>query len=96
MTYQDEHRIIFFLSDILGIGGTCLDRKLLDDHRRPPDELLRWHFRQAVLENMRGEGELMFEHDLPHESDIMGKIMGGPTPAVRMEFELFSRLRDSG
>lgn len=29
------------------------------------DQLLRWHFRQAVLANMRGAGEPVFENDFP-------------------------------
>lgn len=56
------------------------------------DQLLRWHFRQAVLANMRGAGEPRFEHDFPPGSDIVGDILNGPKPGERMEFELFSRL----
>jgi hypothetical protein len=74
------------------IAGTFLDRRLLDDPRRPADELLRWHFRQAVLTNMRGAGEPVFEHDFPPGSDILGDIRDGPRASERMEFELFSRL----
>ena len=73
------------------IAGTRLDDRLLNDARRPADELLRWHFRQAVLANMRGAGEPCFETDFPPGSDIMGEIMEGPKAAERMEFELFSR-----
>ena len=56
------------------------------------DQLLRWHFRQAVLTNMKGAGEPIFECDFPPGSDMVGEIMGGPRAAERMEFELFSRL----
>lgn len=76
----------------MGNAGAFLDRRLLDDERRPLDELLRWHFRQAVLANMRGVGEPIFEHDFPPGSDIMGDIRGGPKAAERMESELFGRL----
>ena len=65
---------------------------LLNDPRRPPDDLLRWHFRQAVLANMKGAGEPIFEHDFPPGSDIVGDILRGPMAAERMEFELFGRL----
>ncbi|KAF8434904.1 hypothetical protein BGX38DRAFT_1218585 [Terfezia claveryi] len=34
------------------------------DPHRVSDEVLRWHFRQNVLANMRGAGEPVFEHDL--------------------------------
>lgn len=56
------------------------------------DELLRWHFRQAVLTNIRGVGEPIYEHDFPPGSDILGEIRDGPKAAERMQFELFSRL----
>jgi hypothetical protein len=75
-----------------GIAGTFLDRRLLDDERRPAPELLRWHFRQAVLTNMKGVGEPTFEHDFPPGSDMMEDIRNGPKAAERMEFELHSRL----
>ena len=75
-----------------GIAGRHLDPQLLNHVQRPIDELLRWHFRQAVLTNMRGGGEPVFEHDFPPGSDMMGHILRGPRAAERMEFELFGRL----
>jgi hypothetical protein len=73
-------------------AGKHLDQQLLNDPQRPVDELLRWHFRQAVLANMRGAGEPVFEHDFPPGSDIVGQIFEGPRSAERMEHELFGRL----
>lgn len=75
-----------------GNAGRHLDQTFLDNPQRPPDELLRWHFRQAVLVNMKGAGEPVFEHDFPPGSDIVGSILRGPKAAERMEFELFDRL----
>ena len=83
---------MFFVGDNYGIAGTHLDRRLLDDPQRPAKQLLRWHFRQAVLVNMKGAGEPIFEHDFPPGSDIVGDILKGPKAAERMEYELFSRL----
>jgi hypothetical protein len=77
---------------VAGIAGRYLNPQLLNHHQRPIDELLRWHFRQAVLTNMRAAGEPVFEHDFPPGSDMMGHILRGPRAAERMEFELFSRL----
>jgi hypothetical protein len=74
-----------------GIAGKHLDQRLLDDPQRPVDQLLRWHFRQAVLVNMKGAGEPIFEQDFPPGSDIMGIILAGPKAAERMQFELFDR-----
>lgn len=90
---DDNYKIVCFIPDVHGIAGTSLDSRLLDDDRRPAPELLRWHFRQSVLANMRGAaGEPIFEHDFPPGSDIMGNIRSGPKAAQRMEAELFSRL----
>jgi hypothetical protein len=47
---------------------------------------------RAVLANIRGVGEPIFEHDFPPGSDIVGDILSGPKAAERMEHELFSRL----
>lgn len=76
----------------MGIAGRHLDQQFLEDPRRPVDQLLRWHFRQAVLANMRGAGEPVFEFDFPPSSDMVGEIMSSSMAAERMEFELFSRL----
>ena len=59
------------------------------------DEVLRWHFRQAVLTNMRGAGHPAFE-DLTGKSNFMKAIRRAPQAAERMEFELFNRLVDYG
>ena len=75
-----------------GIAGKYLDQQLLNHPQRPIDEILRWHFRQAVLTNMKGAGEPIFEHDFPPGSDMIGEILRGPRAAERMEFELFGRL----
>lgn len=76
-----------------------MDGRVLDpvcrnptDPNRVSVDLLRWHFRQSVLANMKGTGELIWEHDFPEGTDIMGEILEGPLAAERMELELFSRL----
>ena len=74
------------------VADKRLDQEYLEDPRRAVDQLLRWHFRQAVLANMKGDGIPVFEFDFPPGSDIMDDIGVGPTAAERMEFELFSRL----
>ncbi|EPE04271.1 hypothetical protein F503_01275 [Ophiostoma piceae UAMH 11346] len=86
------HTFVFFKPDFYGLGGTGLERRLLDDPRRPPDELLEWHFEQAVLYNVRGGGEPSQEFDFPPGSDMVGEILAGPKAIERMEFELFTRL----
>ncbi|KAM5434655.1 hypothetical protein MferCBS31731_006600 [Microsporum ferrugineum] len=63
-----------------------------EDPHRVIDALLTWHFKQAVLYNMRGAGEPSFEFDFPPGTDMVGLIREGPLPAERMEAELFGRL----
>lgn len=64
-----------------------------NDPNRVSDELLRWHFRQSVLANMKGAGEPLFECDFPPGTDMIGTILEGPCPAEHMEMQLFARLR---
>ena len=95
-TYKDNYKIVCFTPDEDGIAGNYLDQQFVNDPRRPVDQLLRWHFRQAVFANMRGAGEPSFECDFPPGSDIMGEITSGPYGAELMEFQLFSRLAQEG
>ncbi|KAK9428328.1 hypothetical protein V1505DRAFT_377388, partial [Lipomyces doorenjongii] len=81
-----------------GIDGKVLDpvcRNPNDDRRASDELLIRGDFRQAVLANMRGAGEPVFETDFPPGSDMMGEIISGPEAAKRMEAELFARLNIS-
>ncbi|KAK9489826.1 HNH endonuclease-domain-containing protein [Lipomyces doorenjongii] len=91
---DDGYKITSFDGDPFRIDGKVLD-PICRDHNSEAgarDELLRWHFRQAVLANMRGAGEASFEMDFPPGTDMMGEIFNGPEPAKRMKAELFSRL----
>ncbi|KAL2054126.1 hypothetical protein ABVK25_005665 [Lepraria finkii] len=89
---DDNYKVFHFSYDGDNIAGKFLDERFRDNPERPPDELFRWHFRQAVLTNMRGAGEPSFEIDFPPGSDMLSEIREGPKAAERMEFELFSRL----
>ncbi|KAG0642776.1 hypothetical protein HOY80DRAFT_948802 [Tuber brumale] len=95
---DDHHKIVCFtpIANSYGIAGRQLDQSFLDDPLRPDDHLLRWHFRQAVLVNMKGVGEPCFEIDFPPGSDMMSQIMSGPKAVERMEFELFGCLNAKG
>ncbi|KAK9366290.1 hypothetical protein V1509DRAFT_294463 [Lipomyces kononenkoae] len=93
---DDDYRIVTFRDDLLNVGGRKLDPVCRNpkDELSVRDELLRWHFRQAVLANMRGAGEPIFEFDFPPGSDMVGEILSGPHAVQRMEAELSSRLND--
>ena len=82
--------------DIAGIDGRSLD-PVCRDPANPhcvSDQLLRWHFRQSVLMNMKGAGEPIFEHDFPPGTDMMTEIREGPYAEERLEMEFASRLRE--
>ncbi|KAK9349706.1 HNH endonuclease-domain-containing protein [Lipomyces doorenjongii] len=91
---DNNYKITSFDADDEKLDGRILDPICRDpkDERSVRDELLRWHFRQAVLANMRGAGEPVFEFDFPPGTDMMGEILNGPHAPERMEAELFSRL----
>ncbi|KAK9361340.1 hypothetical protein V1504DRAFT_439678 [Lipomyces starkeyi] len=93
---DDNYKITSFDADVEQLDGRILDPICRDpsDYRSVRDELLRWHFRQAVLANMRGSGEPVFEFDFPPRSDMIGDILSGPQAPERIEAELFSRLSD--
>ncbi|KAF8416248.1 HNH endonuclease-domain-containing protein [Tirmania nivea] len=90
---DDGYKVVVFTLDDLGIDGRTLDpvcRNAADPHR-VSDELLRWHFRQSVLANMRGAGEPVFEHDFAGV-DMVHEISSGPYGKERFEMEVAARL----
>ncbi|RPA97080.1 hypothetical protein L873DRAFT_1829191 [Choiromyces venosus 120613-1] len=53
-TVLDSYRIVSFRHNCKGIAGRHLDERLLEDLTRALNQFLPWHFREAVLTNMRG------------------------------------------
>lgn len=87
---KDNHKITAFGLDDEGVDGRFLDpvcRNLWDPHR-VSDQLLRWHFRQSVLANMRGVGEPVFEHDPPTGIDLIGEIREGALAQEELPYKL--------
>ena len=78
LLFQDGYKIIYFGIDNMGVDGKILDPVCRDPNNphHVSDELLRWHFRQSVLANMRGAGEPIFEHELC--ADMLAEIREGP------------------
>ncbi|KKA21006.1 hypothetical protein T310_4952 [Rasamsonia emersonii CBS 393.64] len=66
------YKVISFRPNIDNIAGTFLPgaSSFLTNPNRPPDALLDWHSRQAVLTNMKGMGEPCFESDFPPGSNM--------------------------
>ncbi|KAK9250133.1 hypothetical protein V1507DRAFT_485319 [Lipomyces tetrasporus] len=84
---DDNYKIVSFDDDPFEVDGRILDPVCVvpNDERSVRDELLRWHFRQTVL-NMRGAGEPGFELDFPHGTDMMGEIFSGQPKGWRPNF----------
>ena len=78
-----------------GLDGRTLDPVCRDpvDPHCVSDQLLRWHFRQSVLANVRGAGEPVFEVTSPPGTDMMGEILRGPYAKERLELEMTARLK---
>ena len=86
-----------FDDDMLEIDGKVLDEvcRNPNDPHRVSDAILRWHFRQSVLANMRGAGEPIFEHDFGGQ-DMIAVISGERYGKERLEMEVEARLRGFG
>jgi hypothetical protein len=94
---KDNYKIVTFIPNQWGIDGRILDPVCRDasnlDH--VSDEVLRWHFGQCVLANMRGSGEPVFERDFPPGTDMMATMRAEPYSKERFEMEIASRLRQA-
>jgi hypothetical protein len=93
---KDKYKVTVFGPYCYGWDGRILDPVCRDpaDPHRVSDHLLRWHFRQSVLANMRGAGEPVFEHDFLTGTDMLKDVREGPMAQERFELELFSRLSE--
>ena len=81
-----------------GIDGRILDPICRNPNNpdRVSDDLLRWHFRQCVLANMRGAGEPVFETDFLSGTDMMTTLHTELYNKERFEMKLKMRLRLAG
>ncbi|OQD71097.1 hypothetical protein PENPOL_c001G03200 [Penicillium polonicum] len=87
-----DYKIIAFGTDTARMGGTRLRNSARRGTERVSPELLRWHLRMCLYNNLKANAEPMpiWEEDL--EEDPMGSILMQPDAAERMEVELFTRL----
>ncbi|KAG0636797.1 hypothetical protein HOY80DRAFT_324360, partial [Tuber brumale] len=93
---DDGYRVVVFTINFIGCDGRILDPACQNpaDPHRVSDNLLRWHFRQSILANMRGAGELIFEHDFPPWTDTAGKVLAGLDSQARSEWVIATGLRE--
>ncbi|KAJ6187901.1 hypothetical protein N7519_002809 [Penicillium mononematosum] len=94
---DERYKIIPFFTCLFQVDGRILDTVCGDiiDPDRVSDGLLRWHFRQCVFVNMRGDGEPIWERDFPPGTDMLKEIFKGPLPVEQFELEPSYRLRMS-
>ncbi|KAI5304842.1 hypothetical protein KEM56_005841 [Ascosphaera pollenicola] len=92
---DDDYEVTVFCKDIFKIEGKKLDKvcRQKDDPNSISKEILRWHFRQAVLANMRSVGEPTFETDFPPGSDRLGAMRNEPYGKERLEKALDFRMK---
>ncbi|KAG0636525.1 hypothetical protein HOY80DRAFT_1139044 [Tuber brumale] len=91
---DDGYKVVVFTIDRSGIDGRILDpvcRSPTDPHH-VSDQLLRWHFRQSVLADMRGAGEPVFEDHSQSGTDMEGEILVGRYSHKRSECEIPERV----
>ncbi|KAL2816649.1 HNH endonuclease-domain-containing protein [Aspergillus cavernicola] len=86
------YKTVSFVDDPNGEGGRVLDRSTRDcsPNDRVNDQCLRWHYHQAVLANMRGAGEKVWEFD--HDVDEMGDLIEEDRSGELLELEFADRL----
>ncbi|KAJ6261876.1 hypothetical protein Dda_2675 [Drechslerella dactyloides] len=91
----DGYKIVLFAEENYPVDGKNLDPICLnpDDPNRVHDDFLRWHFRQAVLANVRGNGEPVFEHDFAG-MDQLAEMAKEPYSDLRIGFEVDAWLRN--
>ncbi|PYI09742.1 hypothetical protein BO78DRAFT_415302 [Aspergillus sclerotiicarbonarius CBS 121057] len=88
------HKVVVFTRDSQQVGGRVLSpttRPSRDRNLTVSDDLLRWHFHQAILTNMKGSGERQWDLDYAG-GDPMNIILAHEDAGDIMEAELATRL----
>ncbi|KAG0640480.1 hypothetical protein HOY80DRAFT_1068881 [Tuber brumale] len=87
---DDGYKVVVFDPDLYGYDGKTLDPvcRNPDDPHRVSNHLLRWHFRQSVLANVRGAGEPVLERDFLPGTDSVGEVLAGPYAPKSLGLEM--------
>ncbi|KAG0638153.1 hypothetical protein HOY80DRAFT_1079827 [Tuber brumale] len=95
---NDNYKIVCFSpsSDPYNVAGRSLDRMFLDNPLRPPDQLLRWHFRQAVLINMKGAGGHPSGDNFAPDPDVVGGVVSGERAGAGVGSGMFGGFGTAG
>lgn len=91
---QHGHMGVCFTVDTEKVAGRVLSattKPSFDTNLTVNDKILRWHFHQSILTNMKGAGERIWDLD-PGGGDPMNIILADPDAADIMEVEMGKRL----
>lgn len=91
---QHGHKVICFTVDTERVAGRVLNattRPSQDSNLTVSDNVLRWHFHQSILTNMKGAGERIWDLD-PAGGDPMNTILADSDAVEIMEVEMGNRL----
>lgn len=72
-------------------AGRRLDQSFIDHPLRPSDALLSWHYRQAILTNVKSVGQTLEDTDMTLETDLATALKEGLNVGW-VEFQLAQRL----
>ena len=93
---QAGYVVIPFIAGYKDIAGKILKLDHIADlNIRPLDELLRDHFLQCVLKNMKGAGEPTWDYEDAlggGRMDLSNDLWGGKKGQAHFEFEMAHRL----
>lgn len=93
---DDGFKVVVFGTDDDGYDGRVLDPICRDpaDPKCVSTQLLRWHFRQSVLANIRGAGEKAVDDDFERDTDRLRERVGPQYTQTELRFEVAARLTE--
>ncbi|KAH0563095.1 hypothetical protein GP486_002337 [Trichoglossum hirsutum] len=90
---DDNFKITSFVEDYLGFDGRYMAHSNYPQRYQPLRSLLKYHFRMAVLCNMKGRGpEYSWDEDIPPGMDPVAEISNSEEGKLRFELIMAERL----
>ncbi|KAH0556344.1 hypothetical protein GP486_005732 [Trichoglossum hirsutum] len=90
---DDNFKIISFVKDRFGFDGRYMIQSNYPQHYQPLRSLLKYHFRMAVLCNMKARGpEYDWDEDIPPGMDPVAEISNSEQGKLRFELVMAERL----
>ncbi|KAI9773442.1 MAG: hypothetical protein M1840_007658 [Geoglossum simile] len=90
---DDNYKVTCFVDDCWGFDGRYMVRSGYPQHYQPLRSLLKYHFRMAVLCNMKARGpEYDWDEDIPPGMDPVAEISNSEEGKLRFELVMAERL----